>query len=91
LYQEYEAFFEDLQRRGLRHPLLVVSDGNAGLIGAIERHFPRSDRQRCLVHKLRNIAAKLPRDAAETVLREFKLPIFCAPFRFERSTLRGQI
>jgi transposase-like protein len=68
----WEAFFDDLQRRGLRHPLLIVSDGNAGVIAAIEGKFPHSDRQRCLVHKLRNIAAKLPRDVQDTVLREFK-------------------
>jgi len=70
--QAWESFFEDLQKRGLRHPLLVVSDGNNGVIAAIERKFPLSDRQRCLVHKLRNIAAKLPRDVQEVVLQEFK-------------------
>ena len=35
-------------RRDLGHPLLVVSDGAAGIIKAIETCFPRSARQRCL-------------------------------------------
>src|ERR1700751_6473388 len=42
------AFFQDLRARGLGDPLLVVSDGAAGIIRAIEECFPRSARQRCL-------------------------------------------
>jgi putative transposase len=49
-------FFQDLRRRGLPDPLLVVCDGARGLIRAIEECFPRSARQRCLAHKLRNLA-----------------------------------
>jgi putative transposase len=32
----WASFFGGLKARGLRDPLLVVSDGGAGLIGAIE-------------------------------------------------------
>src|SRR5207253_2301007 len=46
------AFFEDLKRRGLADPLLVVTDGAPGLIRAVETCFPRALRQRCLVHRL---------------------------------------
>jgi len=46
----------------LPDPLLVVSDGAPGLIRAIEECFPRSARQRCLVHKLRNLQSKVPED-----------------------------
>ncbi len=48
--------------RGLGDPLLVVSDGAAGLVKAIEVCFPRSARQRCLAHRMRNLAAKVPDD-----------------------------
>jgi transposase-like protein len=54
------AFFEDLRRRGLGDPLLVVTDGAAGLIRAVEECFPRSYRQRCLAHRIRNLQAKVP-------------------------------
>ena len=47
--------------RGLRSPLLVVSDGAPGLIRAITELWPDADRQRCGVHRLRNILAKLPK------------------------------
>jgi putative transposase len=54
------AFFEDLKRRGLADPLLVVTDGAPGLIRAVETCFPRALRQRCLVHRLRNLRSKAP-------------------------------
>ena len=46
--------------RGLACPLLVVSDGAPGLIAAIEQAFPRALRQRCLIHRCRNVLAKIP-------------------------------
>jgi transposase-like protein len=55
-------FFQDLRRRGLPDPLLVVSDGAPGIIRAIEECFPRSARQRCLAHKMRNLQSKVPDD-----------------------------
>ena len=38
------AFFQDMRGRGLGDPLLVVCDGAAGMIKAIETCFPRSER-----------------------------------------------
>jgi putative transposase len=58
----------DLTRRGLRCPWLVVTDGAPGLIAAIQEVWPRADRGRCAVHKLRNVLAKLPK--RHTELRE---------------------
>ena len=56
------AFFEDMKRRGLNDPLLVTSDGAPGIVKAIEICFPRAARQRCLAHRMRNLAAKVPED-----------------------------
>jgi putative transposase len=56
------AFFQDMRARGLGDPLLVVSDGAPGIIRAIEECFPRSARQRCLAHRMRNLAVKVPAD-----------------------------
>src|SRR4051812_35892437 len=56
------AFFQDMRGRGLGDPLLVVSDGAPGIIRAIEECFPRSARQRCLAHRMRNLAVKVPTD-----------------------------
>jgi len=54
------AFFQDLKRRGLSDPLLAITDGAPGLIRAVETCFPRALRQRCLVHRLRNLRSKAP-------------------------------
>jgi len=56
------AFFQDMRARGIGDPLLVVSDGAPGIIRAIEECFPRSARQRCLAHRMRNLAVKVPTD-----------------------------
>ena len=53
-------FLTDLKDRGLPSPLLVISDGAPGLIAAIEQAFPQALRQRCLIHRARNVLAKVP-------------------------------
>ena len=68
------AFFEDMKLRGLKDPLLVTSDGAPGIIKAIEVCFPRAARQRCLAHRMRNLAAKV----AEDVWPEFKVRVQAA-------------
>jgi transposase-like protein len=60
-YDAWLSFLQDLSARGLADPLLVIFDGAPGLKKAIKRMWPRAFRQRCLVHKMRNILAKLPR------------------------------
>jgi transposase-like protein len=61
-------FLQEMRRRGLPDPLLVASDGAPGMIRAIEECLPRSIRQRCLAHKMRNLQSKVPDD----VWPEFK-------------------
>lgn len=56
----WTGFLENMVARGLRAPLLVVSDGAPGLIAAVELVFPYSLRQRCLIHRARNVLAKVP-------------------------------
>lgn len=52
-------FFRDMKNRGLSDPLLVVTDGAQGLIRASEECFPKSLRQRCLAHRVRNLENKV--------------------------------
>ncbi len=56
----WHDFLADLKDRGLPSPLLVISDGAPGLIAAIEQAFPKALRQRCLIHRARNVLAKVP-------------------------------
>lgn len=68
-------FLDELTSRGLRPPLLVISDGAAGLINATESGLPRSLRQRCLIHRSRNLLAKVPAEA-QTEIRDAYWAIF---------------
>jgi len=67
----WTEFLRDLSQRGLRAPLLVISDGAPGLIAACENVWPGSYRQRCLIHKARNVAAKLPDEARDEVMAAY--------------------
>ena len=61
--QAWEAFLSQLQARGLAgHRLkLIVTDGCLGLHQALETVYPYVPRQRCWVHKLRNVSNLLSR------------------------------
>jgi putative transposase len=56
----WAGFLEGMVARGLRAPLLVVSDGAPGLLAAVELVFAHSLHQRCLIHRARNVLAKVP-------------------------------
>jgi putative transposase len=72
------AFLHDLTARNLATPLLVITDGNPGLVRAVKQVFPGVRRQRCQVHKLRNILAKLPKIAVSQ-LKPLVQQVFLAP------------
>jgi putative transposase len=65
--QDWLELGRSLSRRGLPAPLLVVAEGAPGLVAAIEQLWPEADRQRCTVHRLRNLLAKLPERERERV------------------------
>ena len=50
-YDAWLSFLHDMLARGLREPVLVISDGQPGLKRALKEVFPNVRRQRCLVHK----------------------------------------
>ena len=88
-YDAWLSFLQDLAARGLRDPLLVVMDGAPGLVKAVKRVWPRAYRQRCQVHKMRNILAKLPRlmQAEDERARAAGLP---ARRRYAAAVKRGR-
>ena len=66
-FEDWQALGRDLISRGLGAPMLIVAGGAAGLTKAIEQCWPASDRQRCCVHRARNLYAKLPDRERERV------------------------
>jgi transposase-like protein len=63
----WEEFIVDLKKRGLADPPLVVSDGNHGVIVAIETYFSTAHRQRCVRHKMENVLDAIPKEKHDEV------------------------
>jgi transposase-like protein len=74
----WNMVMDDLIARGLRQPLLVITDGNAGLIKAIKKVWPTVPRQRCIVHRIRNVLAKVPKTDHKKIRKALNR-IFYAP------------
>jgi transposase-like protein len=74
----WRAFFQSLVARGLRGVQLVISDAHAGLKQAIAEVFVGAAWQRCRVHFMRNLLARVPKTAqamvAATVRTIFQQP-----------------
>lgn len=70
-HDAWADFLDGLRTRGLRVPLLVISDGAAGLIGAIDTKMSSALRQRCLIHRCRNVIAKVPAEHRDDVKKAF--------------------
>lgn len=62
----------------IAEPLIVTTDGQAGAIKAIKKHWPNARIQRCLVHVKRNIQGYVtlrPNTAAGKALRRLSLTL----------------
>jgi len=64
----WTAFARSLRARGLSGVRLVISDAHQGLKAAIAAVFLGAAWQRCRVHLLRNVLARIPKGRAELVL-----------------------
>jgi len=79
-YDAWLSFLHDLTARGLQEPLLVIIDGNPGLKKALREVFPHALRQRCQVHKMRNLLAKLPRSMQAKMKRLIHQVFYAASY-----------
>jgi len=80
----WRAFLVDLKSRGIQGKALrlITTDGNPALLKAVKELYPFLKVQRCIVHKLRNVAIKLKRVHLRPCMAEAK-GIFNAPSRRE--------
>lgn len=74
----WTSFLRSLRARGLSGVKLVISDHHLGLKQAIQAVFVGSAWQRCRVHFLRNVLAKVPKASAEMVAAAIRT-IFAQP------------
>ena len=64
--------FEDLKERGVEDILYMSSDGIAGFKGSLEKVFPKTQAQRCVVHLVRNIYGLCPKKEAKEIIADYK-------------------
>jgi putative transposase len=64
---------------------LIVTDGHDGLLAAVSSLFPATPRQRCLLHKQRNVLNAVPRRVRREVETEL-LGIWDQPTKQEALT-----
>lgn len=57
----WACLLQDLRSRGATHIDLIVTDGHDGLLAAVSQLFAATPRQRCLLHKQRNVLGAIPR------------------------------
>jgi len=80
----WRAFLADIKSRGLlgKALKLITTDGNPGLLKALKEIYSFFKAQRCIAHKLRNVATKLKRIHLKPCMAGAK-DIFNAPSRKE--------
>ena len=57
----WACLLQDLRTRGATQIDLIVTDGHDGLLASTKEWFSATPRQRCLVHKQRNVLNAIPR------------------------------
>ena len=68
----WSEMLKGFKSRGLEQVELFLSDGVVGMKEAICQSYPKAHFQRCLVHVMRNISAKMRVDDRQKALNEFK-------------------
>jgi putative transposase len=63
----WSCLLQDLRTRGVSEIDLIVTDGHDGLLAAVCALFPATLRQRCLVHKQRNVMNAIPKREQQEV------------------------
>ncbi len=74
----WTELLEDLRRRGLGAPLLIITDGGGGLLAAVDACFPGVARQHCTKHKLANVLEKVPKSVEAEVAAAARRVLYAA-------------
>jgi transposase-like protein len=74
--EAWRAVLDDLIKRGLRKPELVIVDGGAGLEAALAALWGDVPTQRCTVHKHRNLLANAPERLHDEITADYNDMIY---------------
>lgn len=76
--EAWRSVLDDLIRRGLRRPELLIVDGGSGLEAAIAAVWDGVPVQRCTVHKHRNLLAHAPERLHDEITADYNDMIYAA-------------
>jgi putative transposase len=76
--EAWRTVLDDLIKRGLRRPELLIVDGGSGLESAIAAIWDGVPVQRCTVHKHRNLLARAPDRLHEEITNDYNDMIYAA-------------
>ena len=66
----WSCLLQDLRTRGATQMDLIITDGHEGLLAAVSALFSATPRQRCVVHKQRNVLNAIPHRERKEVTAE---------------------
>ena len=65
--ESWKGVLRDLVDRGMPEPKLAITDGNPGLLRALNEVMPQTARQRCTAHRTRNVLARVKKSRQSEV------------------------
>jgi len=68
----WNEIFEEIKGRGVKDIFFVSMDGLKGLPEAIEKIYPKTITQRCVVHIVRNVYSILNKKEGVVIIKDFK-------------------
>ena len=74
--ESWLAVLRDLQRRGMRAPVLAIGDGALGFWAAVREVWPATRQQRDWVHRMANVLDKLPKRLQPTAKRALRAMMY---------------
>ena len=86
--ESWRDVLRSLKRRGVRWIGMAIADGVPGFEKALRDVFPQTGRQRCWVHKMRNVLDKVPLSAHDEVQQKLRA-MYNARDRKEALALRS--
>jgi len=86
-YNAWKGFLNELIKRGMGEPMLMVIDGCPGLVKAVDEIFPESDKQRCTKHRTENILDKVIKQDRASVKESVRKVFYASTYEHAKEAV----
>jgi putative transposase len=86
-YNAWKGFMEDLIKRGMGEPMLMIIAGCTGLVKAANEVFPESDKQRCTKHRTENVLDKVLEQDKAAVKESVRKVFYASTYEHAREAV----